>query len=59
MSDFKIKIGEVEKPMGLTTVQMLGTTEEGKVLVICKDLDGERGTTKLLMPGFEGTDDCK
>jgi hypothetical protein len=40
-------------------VQMLGTTEEGKVFVICKDLDWERGSTKVLAPGFKGADDCK
>jgi hypothetical protein len=59
MGDLEIKVGEVKKPTGLTTVQMLGTTKEGEVLVICKNLDSERGTTKVLMPGFEGTDDGK
>jgi hypothetical protein len=59
MSDFKVEVGEIKKPVSLTTVQMLGTTKEGKVFVICKDLDQERGSAKVLVPGFKGEDDCK
>jgi hypothetical protein len=59
LGNLKIKISKVKKPTGLTMVQMLGTTKEGEVLVISKNLDAERGTAKVLTPGFEGTDDCK
>jgi hypothetical protein len=59
MGNLKIKVSEVKKPMGLTTIQMLGAAEEGKVFVICKDLDWKRGSAKVLAPGFKGTDDGK
>jgi hypothetical protein len=59
MGNPKIKVSEVKKPMGLTTVQVLWTVKEGEVFVICKSLDRERGTVKVLTPGFEGTDNGK
>jgi hypothetical protein len=59
ISDLKVKVSEVKKPASLTTIQMLGTMKEGEVLVICKDLDWERESAKVLAPGFKGTDDCE
>jgi hypothetical protein len=59
MGNLKIKVGEVKKPTGLMMIQMLGTTEVGEVLVICKNLDRKRGTVKVLTPDFEGPNDCK
>jgi hypothetical protein len=59
MSDFKVEVSEIKKPVSLTTVQILGAMKEGEVFVICKALDRERGSVKVLAPGFKGADDCK
>ena len=38
-------------------VEVLDLMEIHQVLVICKDLDGERGSMEVVSPGFQGTDD--
>ena len=40
-------------------VQVLGLTEVCQVLVVCKDLDGEGGSVKIVSPGFQSVDDCE
>jgi len=59
MGDFKVEVGKVKKPASLTTIQVLGAAEEGEVFVICEDLDGKRGSPKVLTPCLEGTNDSE
>jgi len=59
MGDAKIEVGKVQEPTSLAAIQVLGTAEEGEVLVICKDLDRKRRAAKVLAPRFEGTNDSK
>ena len=52
MDDLEVKVGKIEQPSGLLTVEILGLMEVCQVLVICKDLDGEEGTVEIMPPGF-------
>ena len=40
-------------------VKVLCLSEVHQVLVICKDLDRERGPMEVMSLGFQGTDDCE
>ena len=57
MDDFEVKIGRVEQPACLSTVEVLCLTEIHKVLVVCKDLDEEGGSMEIMSPGFQGVND--
>ena len=59
MDDFEVKIGKVEQPSRLTTIEVLYLTEVRQVLVICEDLNGERGTVEVMSPRLQGMDDGK
>ena len=59
MDDFEIEVCKVEQPSRLATIEVLGLTEVRQVLVICEDLDGERGSMEIVSPGFQGADDGK
>ena len=59
MDDFKVEVSKVEKPPCLTVVEVLWLMEVCQILVVCKDLDGERGTMEIVSPGFQSVDDCK
>ena len=39
MDDFKIKVSEVEQPLSLTVVEVLGLMEVCQIFVVCEDLD--------------------
>ena len=39
----------------MVTIQVLGGVEEGEVFVIGENLDKEWGAMKVVMPGFEST----
>ena len=41
----------------MTVVKILGLTEVCQVLVVSKDLDGERGTMEVVPSGLQGADD--
>ena len=41
MDHFQIEVGEVDKPLGLSTIEGLGRMEVGKVFVVGKDLHGK------------------
>ena len=43
----------------MATVEILGLTEVHQVFVVSEDLDGERGTMKVVSPGLQGMDDGK
>ena len=47
---FQVEVGEVNEPMGLPLVEVLGGTEVGEVLVVSEDLDREGGSMKVVPP---------
>ena len=59
MDDFEVKISKVEQPLCLTMIEVLCLMEVCQVLVICKDLDGEREAMEIMSSGLQGTDNCK
>ena len=44
MDDLEIKVSKVEQPLCLVAVEVLGLMEVCQVLIVSKDLNGERGT---------------
>ena len=54
---FQVKVGEVNEPMGLLSVEVLGGMEVGEVFVVGEDLDREGGSVEVVAPRFQGTDD--
>ena len=59
MDHFQIKVGKVNKPTGLSTIEVLGGMEVGEVFMVSEDLYRERGFMKVVSPGFQGTNDSK
>ena len=57
MNHFQVEVGEVNEPTGLSPVEVLGGTEVGEILMVSEDLDGKRGSMKVVSPGFQGTND--
>ena len=55
----EVEIGNVKEPAGLATIQTLGGTEEGKVFMICENLDGKGRSMEVMTSGFESTDNGK
>ena len=47
---FQVEVREVDEPMGLSSVEVLGGTEVGEVLMVGKDLDGEGGSVEVVLP---------
>ena len=41
MGEAEVKVGKIQEPTSLAAIETLGGTEEGKVLVVSEDLDGE------------------
>ena len=50
MDHLQIKVSEVNEPAGLSMVEGLGETEVGEVLMVCEDLDRERGSVEVVAP---------
>ena len=50
MDHFQVKIREVDEPAGLSSVEVLGGTEVGKVFVVSEDLDWEGGSVEVVSP---------
>ena len=50
MDDLEVKVGKIEQPSGLLTVEILGLMEVCQVFVVCEDLDGERGAMEVMSP---------
>ena len=44
MDDLEVEVCEVEQPLSLRVVEVLGLMEVHQVLVICENLDGKRGS---------------
>ena len=59
MDHSQIKVGKVDEPAGLSSVEVLGGTEVGEVFVVGEDLDGEGGSMEVVSPRFQGTDDSE
>ena len=47
---FQVKVREVDEPTGLSSVEVLGGTEVGEVLMVGEDLDWEGGPVKVVPP---------
>ena len=52
MDHFQVKVREVDEPAGLSSVEVLGGTKVGEVLVVGEDLDWERGSVEVVSPRF-------
>ena len=57
MDHFQVKVSEINEPASLSMIEVLGGTEVGEILVVCKDLYGKWGPMEVVSPGFQGTDD--
>ena len=47
---FQVKVHEVDEPMGLSSVEVLGGTEVGEVFMVGEDLDWEGGCMEVMPP---------
>ena len=59
MDHFEIKVSKVNEPSCLMTVECLGLSEVGEVLVIGEHLYQKRRPMKVMLPGLQGMDDSK
>ena len=59
MDHFQVEVCEVDEPTGLLSVEVLGGTEVGEVLMVGEDLDWEGGSMKVMPPRFQSSDDSK
>ena len=59
MDHFEIEVSEVDKPACLLVIERLRLMEIGEVFVISKNLHWEGRTMKIVVPEFQGTNDCK
>ena len=59
MDHFQVEVRKVDEPASLSVVESLGLVEVGEVFVIGEDLHREGGAVKVVVPGFQGTNDCK
>jgi len=53
-TDNEVELGEVFRPPHLAAVQELGRGKIFEILVISDDIDGCRGTLKVVTPDSEG-----
>ena len=53
----EVKAREVERPLSLTSVELLCDAEVLQILVISPDLNRVSGTFEVMMPFFETADD--
>ena len=47
---FQVEVCKVDKPTGLSLVEVLGGTEVGEVLMVGEDLDWEGGSVEVVPP---------
>ena len=59
VDDLEIEVRKIEQPSCLATVEVLCLTEIRQVLVVRKDLYGERGAVEVVSPGLQGADDSE
>jgi len=55
----EVEAAEVERPLGLPPVQLLGRHEVLQVLVVCPDLTLMFRALNKVPPLLEGSDDCQ
>jgi len=55
----EVEAGEVERPLGLPPVQLLGHHEVLQVFVVCPDLTLMFRALDEVLPLLEGSDDCQ
>ena len=46
----QVKVRKVDKPAGLSAVEVLGGTEVGEVFMVSEDLDWEGGSVEVIPP---------
>src|SRR5260370_25901905 len=51
--------GQVERPSGLPTIELLSIMEVGKVLMVCEYIEPFRGTFKEMLPLLQCSHDGK
>jgi hypothetical protein len=59
VGDFEVKVSKVEKPMSLSSIEVMRFAEVGEVFMVSEDLNRERGASEVLLPGLESSDDSK
>ena len=47
---FQVEVCEVDEPTGLSSVEVLGGTEVGEILMVGEDLDWEGGSMEIVSP---------
>ena len=52
MDHFQVKVGKVDKPVGLLMIESLWGVAVGEILVISGDLNGKQGSMEAMSPGF-------
>ena len=55
----EVKLGKVQRPLGLPSVWLLGYAEVLKVLVVHPNLKLARGTFEVVPPLLQCMDDCQ
>ncbi|KAG6876147.1 hypothetical protein C0993_005333 [Termitomyces sp. T159_Od127] len=55
----EVKVGKVQRPLGLSAIELLGCSEVLKVLMICPNLKLMLGTLQEVPPFFKGLDDSQ
>ena len=58
MNDLQIKVSKIKQLPGLVMVEILGLTEVYQILVVCEDLNRERGAVEVVSSRLSGMDDC-
>ena len=56
---FQVEVSKVNEPTGLSLVEVLGEMEVGEVCMVGEDLDREKGSMKVVLPGFQGMNNTK
>lgn len=55
----KVKVGKVEEPPGLATVEFLGNPEVLQVLVVCSEFEAVPNPFQKVVLLLQGLDDCE
>ena len=55
----QVEVSEVNEPVSLSVIEVLGGAEVSEILVVGEDLDRERRSVEVVSPRFQGTDDSE
>ena len=55
----KVEWGQVKRPLGLLTIELLSIMEVGKVLMVCEDIEPFGGTFEEMLPLLQCSHDGK